>query len=69
MTKFRKVSSMFARFQSAQHVALSLVGALFFSAVLFSAAVPVVARAGPRPHHRDKKKETPPETPRGRVRP
>jgi len=33
---------MFARFQSAQHVALSLVGALFFSAVLFSAAVPVV---------------------------
>jgi hypothetical protein len=42
MTKFRKVSSMFARFQSAQHVAFSLVGALFFSAVLFSAAVPVV---------------------------
>lgn len=42
MTKFRKVKSMSARFQSAQHVALSLVGALFFSAVLFSAAVPVV---------------------------
>jgi hypothetical protein len=33
---------MFARFQSAQQVALSLVGALFFSAVLFSAAVPVL---------------------------
>jgi hypothetical protein len=34
--------TMFARFESAQRLALSLVGALFFSAVLFSAAVPVV---------------------------
>ncbi|WP_332804071.1 hypothetical protein [Sphingomonas sp. RT2P30] len=33
---------MFARIETAQRVALSLVGALFFSAVLFSAAVPVV---------------------------
>jgi hypothetical protein len=33
---------MFVRFESAQRLALSLVGALFFSAVLFTAAVPVV---------------------------
>ena len=34
---------MFARFQSVQHIALSPVGALFFSAVLFSAVkLPVV---------------------------
>ena len=42
MTKFRKVYIMSVRFESAQRFALSLVGALFFSAVLFSAAVPVV---------------------------
>jgi hypothetical protein len=44
---------MFARFESAQRLALSLVGALFFSAVLFSAAVPVVPVAGPERPIRD----------------
>jgi hypothetical protein len=33
---------MFARFESAQRLALSLVGARFFAAGLFRAAVPVV---------------------------
>jgi hypothetical protein len=44
---------MFARFESAQRLALSLVGALFFSAVLFSAAVPVVPGARPERPNRD----------------
>lgn len=33
---------MFARFHSAQHVAISLVGALVFAAMFVGAAVPVM---------------------------